>query len=115
MEQQQRKEVMRGELWMVLVSLALFFIPAINGLVAGLFGGYRIGDTKRALAAAVVAGVVTGVGTWLLLKFTHPPLIGHLKGVALLSWVLVSVAALFTGVVLGAISRQMATHRPAHA
>jgi len=101
---QERKAMVRGSLWMVLVSLALFFVPAVNGLVAGLIGGYRIGNVGRALLVALGAGAAVALGIWLILTVTHPPLIGVLAGVAVAAWVLVSEAGLLAGAALGAMS-----------
>jgi hypothetical protein len=68
----QRKEMVKGSLWMTIVSLALCFVPVLGGLVAGMIGGYRIGRMSRALLAAVAAGVVAGLGSWLLLSLSPP-------------------------------------------
>ena len=56
-----------GAVWMVVLSLALFFVPGLNGLIAGLVGGYLVGSLGRALAAAVLPALLVAVGLWLLL------------------------------------------------
>lgn len=38
-------------LWMVGISLLLFFLPAINGLIGGAVGGYKAGSAMRGLGA----------------------------------------------------------------
>jgi hypothetical protein len=97
--------MVRGSVWMTLVGLALFLVPAVNGLVAGLIGGYRIGSMKRALLGALIAGAVFAVVGGLLLRLTLPHFIGVSATVAILSWVLVSEVGLVSGAAIGAISR----------
>ena len=48
--------VVAGAVWMVVLSLALFFVPGLNGLIAGLVGGYLVGSPGRALAARGPSG-----------------------------------------------------------
>jgi hypothetical protein len=98
-----QERMVKGSLWMALLGLALFWVPAVNGLVAGLIGGYRIGNIWRALLVAAISGVVLGLGIWALFAALSP-YIGLVAGVAIASWVLVSEVGLFAGAALGAMS-----------
>jgi hypothetical protein len=109
MTEPERKAVVKGSLWMTIGSLVLCLVPVLGGLVAGMVGGYRIGRMKTALLVALGAGVVAGLGSWLLLSLVLPPVIGVTAGVAVAAWILVSEAGLLSGAAIGAISR------PAHA
>jgi hypothetical protein len=100
----ERKEVMRGSIWMTLISLLFAPVPVLNGLVAGLVGGYRIGNLRRAMLGAALSGVVFGGLAWLVLSLTLPHLLG-LSALAVLVWVLVSEAGLLSGAAIGAVSR----------
>jgi hypothetical protein len=100
----QREEVVKGSLWMAIVSVGLFFVPVIGGLVGGMIGGYRIGRMSRALLAALGAGVVAGLLSWLLLSLALPHVLGVSAGIAVFAWILVSEVGLFSGAAIGAIS-----------
>lgn len=56
----ERSSVVGASLRMVGVSLALFFLPAINGLIGGLVGGYK-GGMSRALVAAILPAAIVGL------------------------------------------------------
>jgi hypothetical protein len=100
-----QRKVVRTSLLMTAISVALCLLPVVGGIVAGMIGGYRIGGVRRALLAASMAGVLAGVGSWLLLSLTLPHLIGVSAGVAIAAWVVVSEAGLLSGAAIGAISR----------
>jgi len=100
----QRDEVVKGSVWMAVVSLVLCFIPVIGGLIGGMIGGYRIGRMKWALVAALGAAVVAGLGSWLLLSLALPHVLGVTAGAAIASWILVSEVGLLSGAAIGAIS-----------
>src|SRR5688572_24232170 len=97
----ERKEMVRGSVWMAVLSLLLSPIPVVNGLVAGLIGGYRIGNVRRAMLGAAIGGLAFGVVAWVLLSLALPHLLG-VSAVAVLVWVLVSEAGLLSGAAIGA-------------
>lgn len=99
-----------GAVWMVVISLALFFLPAINGLIAGLVGGYMIGTVGRALIAALLPALIISAGLWGLLSLLGLPVIGFLAGTAVTILIASSDVALFVGAVLGAAVHQMLGH-----
>lgn len=97
----EQDSVIEGSLWMVGLSLALFFLPLINGFIAGLVGGYKVGTVKRGLAAAVLPAVVVAVGLWVLLSVFGLPLMGFIAGVAVSGWIALSDIGLFVGAAIG--------------
>jgi len=104
-ESGRRAPVVVGSLWMVLISIALFFVPAINGLVGGLVGGYKVGGVGRALAAAVLPAAVVAVGMWILFALFDAPLWGVLAGTAVAVLVLLADIGLFIGAAIGGALR----------
>jgi hypothetical protein len=96
-----RSSVVGGSLWMIGISLALFFLPAINGFLGGLIGGYKVGGAGRALGAAILPAVIVGLGLWLLLAVLDAPLIGLMSGVALMVLILCSSLGLLAGAAIG--------------
>lgn len=71
-------------LWMVAIATVLFWVPAFNGLIAGLVGGHRAEKWTRALPLAVVAVALVGLifllgssiasTSWSYLTYGIPPL-----------------------------------------
>ena len=98
----ERSNVVAGALWMVGVSLVLFFLPLVNGLIGGIVGGYKVGTFKRAMAAALLPAVVVGVGLWLLLAIFHLPVVGMVAGAAVGTWIVLADVGLFIGAGIGA-------------
>ena len=99
----ERGGIIAGSAWMVIISLALFFFPLLNGFVGGLVGGYKVGSVGRALSAAVLPAILVAVGLWLLLAVLGLPIIGLLAGVAIGITVALSEVGLFIGAVLGGL------------
>lgn len=88
-------------LWMIGISLVLFFLPALNGLIGGWVGGYKAGSAMRGLGAAVLPAIVAGIGIWVLLTFVGGPILGFLSGVAVGLWALISSIGLLIGALIG--------------
>ncbi len=65
-----------GAVWMIGITLALFFVPLINGIVGGIVGGYKVGDWKRALGAAVLPAIVVALGLGLIVAAFGAPVWG---------------------------------------
>lgn len=97
----ERSSVVSGSLWMVGISVALFFLPAINGFVGGLVGGYKVGGLRRALTAAVLPAGAVGVLLWIVLAIVDAPVVGFLSGVAALGLIVLSSLGLLIGAAVG--------------
>jgi len=98
---ENNKNVWIGSLWMVAITMGLFFLPALNGLIAGTVGGYMVGSTKRALLAAVIPGFVAAAGLWVLLATLDFPAVGFFVGAALGVHIILSEIGLFLGAAIG--------------
>ncbi|HEX7046111.1 MAG TPA: hypothetical protein VF275_00880 [Gammaproteobacteria bacterium] len=88
-------------LWMIGISLLLFFLPALNGLIGGGVGGYKAGSIGRGLGAAVLPAIVVGIGLWVLLAILDAPVLGFISGLAVGLWALFSSIALLIGAFIG--------------
>ncbi len=88
-------------LWMIGISLVLFFLPALNGLIGGAVGGYKAGSAMRGLSAAILPAIISGIGIWLLLILFDAPILGFLAGLAVGVWALISSIGLLIGAVIG--------------
>jgi hypothetical protein len=94
--------VVTGAAWMVGLSLALFFMPAVNGLVGGFVGGYKMRSLRRALLAALLPAVIVATVLGLLFSLIGTPGLGVLAGSSAGLLILFSDLGLFVGAVLGA-------------
>jgi hypothetical protein len=110
-----RTSIPAGSVWMVAITLALFFAPGVNGLIGGLVGGYLVGGVKRALLAAILPAVVAAVALWLLLWILDLPVLGLFAGVAGAIAIVVSEFGLFIGAAIGGAVRGGRPEQPAHA
>jgi hypothetical protein len=109
-----RTSIPAGSIWMVAITLALFFAPGVNGLIGGLVGGYKVGGVGRALGAAVLPAIVAAIGLWLLLSIASLPILGFFAGIAGLFAVLLADVGMFVGAAIGGAIRGARAHE-AHA
>jgi len=88
-------------LWMIGISLLLFFLPALNGLIGGGVGGYKAGSVGRGLGAAILPSLFVGGAIWVLLAILDAPVLGFVSGLAVGIWALVSSIGLLIGALIG--------------
>jgi len=101
MAQAKDSSILASSLWMIVISLVLFFLPAINGLIGGTVGGYKAGSAGRGLTAAVLPAVVVGLGLWGIFAIFDAPVIGFFGGLAVGIWALISSVGLLIGAAIG--------------
>lgn len=95
--------ILASSLWMIVISLLLFFVPAVNGLVGGAVGGYKAGSAGRGIMAAVLPSIVVGLSLWGLLAWYDRPVLGFFGGLAVGLWALISSVALLIGAAIGGV------------
>lgn len=93
--------VVVASIWMVVVTLLLFFLPGVNGLIGGAIGGYKAGSAGRGLAAAVLPAIVAALALWALMAAFSLPVIGLLAGLATGVVVLLADVGMFIGAAVG--------------
>lgn len=101
MAQVKDSSIIASSFWMIVISLVLFFLPAINGLIGGAVGGYKAGSAGRGLTAAVLPAIVVGLGLWGIFAIFDAPVIGFLGGLAVGIWALISSIGLLIGAAVG--------------
>jgi hypothetical protein len=104
----RRGNLWSGINWMSGLSLLLFWLPVAGPLVAGLVGGYKAGDLRRALLAvllpAIGLGVLIGVGIgWL----THLAFWGFLAGLGGVLLAFINIGPMLIGAIGGGIAAQL--------
>ncbi|RZA25518.1 MAG: hypothetical protein EOP10_06625 [Proteobacteria bacterium] len=93
--------VVSASLWMVGITLVLFFLPLVNGLIGGFVGGYKVGSPGRALGAAVLPAVVATGGLWAILSSFDHAVLGFFAGLAVGVLVLLADVGIFIGAFIG--------------
>lgn len=96
-----RASIVAGSLWMVGLTLALFFLPLINGIVGGFVGGYKVGGAGRALIAAILPAIVVAIALWVIFAVFDAPVIGLVAGVAGAALVVLADIGIFIGALIG--------------
>ena len=109
----ERTNVFVAALWMVGITIALFFLPLVNGLIGGLVGGYKAGNWKRALLAAVIPALAIGIILWLLLIAFDVPVLGMLAGATAGVLIVAADLGVFVGALIGGAYAQ-SRRQPAH-
>ncbi|MFW7377265.1 MAG: hypothetical protein ACOH5I_00475 [Oligoflexus sp.] len=95
--------VLIGAIWMFGLTMVLFFLPVINGLIGGLVGGYKIGSPGRAILAAILPAILASGGLWLLLAVLDLPVIGLIAGLAVGIVILLADLGIFLGAMIGGV------------
>ncbi|WP_434347150.1 hypothetical protein ACN6A1_02235 [Myxococcus virescens] len=89
---------------MAFISMALFFLPMFNGLLAGTFGGFHARRMPRALGAAALSAIAVPTALAFFL-FIGSATQGHIfYGLGFWGYTALYVIGIFIGAVTGAIS-----------
>ncbi len=94
-------------LTMTLISAVTFFMPLLNGLLAGTFGGFHAGRPRRALAAALVAAVLVPASFFVAYNVFSVGSERLFYGLGWVNWTILNAIGLFIGALCGASSRPM--------
>ncbi len=103
MAQARDSSIVVSALWMIVISLLLFFLPAINGLIGGAVGGYKAGSAGRAVGAAILPSIIVGAALWGILATFDRPILGFFGGLAVGLWALISSVSLLIGAAIGGV------------
>ena len=96
--------IMAGAMWMLVISLLLFWLPFVGPLIGGIVGGRKAGGVMSAIVAALVPAIV--VGLLLLVTatlLTGLPLIGMVAAAGGFVLVAAQVGPMLLGAILGGL------------
>lgn len=99
----ERSSILAASLWMVVLSLLLFWLPTFGPLIAGYIGGRKAGSVGRGLAAALLPMLVLGVMIWVAFAGMMLPVVGALVGATLLAGLALQEIGLVAGAVIGGL------------
>jgi hypothetical protein len=104
MSRSGRSTIVAASLWMLVISLLLFWLPFFGPLLGGIVGGRKAGGVGRAILAALVPAFVVAVLLLMLgTLLTGMPLIGALAAAGGFVLVAVQVGPIILGAILGGL------------
>lgn len=89
-------------IWMIVISLILFWLPVMGPLLAGLAGGRVAGTAGRGILAAILPALLLCL--LLMALSSSAPLIGAIVSISLFLVIMLQSLPLLIGAVLGGIS-----------
>lgn len=101
--------VLMGMIWMAVISLLLFWLPAIGPLIAGIVGGKVAGGVGNGLLAALLPGLLLSILLALLSTLAAAPLglfapiLGLMAGAGVFMLILVQIIPLLIGALIGGL------------
>lgn len=96
-----RTNIVMASVWMVVISLLLFFLPLVNGLIGGAVGGYKAGSPSRGFMAALIPALIVGAALWAIFALFGGPVMGFFAGAAAGMLVLLADIGLMIGALIG--------------
>ena len=96
-----RGSVGSATLWMIGLSILLFWIPTVGPLIAGFVGGRKAGGIGSAIVAAIIPAILVGVLLFLLGALIELPVIGALVGAGIFFVILFESVPLLIGALAG--------------
>ncbi len=100
----QSGSILSAVLWMTLLSILLFWLPAIGPVIAGFVGGQKAGGVINAIIATILPSVALGVLVFVIGGvFAGIPLLGMIAGAGIAFFGLAHIGPLLLGAVLGGI------------
>ncbi|MFY0571889.1 hypothetical protein ACN28E_49780 [Archangium lansingense] len=100
-----------GAFTMTFVGLITFWMPFLNGLLGGVFGGFFAKRWKRAFVAAAVSSVAVPAIIAFFYGFDTPDLLYFMYGLGFWRWTALHVLGTFLGAAAGVYSRPLADRR----
>lgn len=88
-------------LWMILLSILLFWLPLIGPLIAGFVGGRVAGTATRGLLAAILPAIVVAIIALIVGSIFELPLIGLLTGSLLFVAMFIEAIPVIIGALIG--------------
>lgn len=96
--------ILMGAIWMVVISILLFWLPFVGPLIAGIVGGKRAGGVGSGLIAAFLPSVILGAGLFFLgTSLTGLPIVGIIFGMGGAVLAISGIGPLLLGAIIGGI------------
>lgn len=101
----RRGSVIAGALWMLLISLLLFWLPVAGPLIAGFVGGRKAGGVGPAILAVFLPALILSIFCFVFATaLTGLPLIGLVAGTSGFFLSASGVGLLLLGAIFGGLA-----------
>ena len=104
MSNNKEGSVVIGMIWMLIISVLLFWLPLFGPLLAGIVGGKKAGSVGKAILAVFLPGIIIAL---LLFVFggtiTGLPIIGAIAGAGGLFLYASNIGFLLVGAIVGGL------------
>ena len=97
------KKVVGPAIWMIIISLLLFWLPGFGPLIAGYVGGRMAGDASHAFKAALLPMILVGIVVFLAITMVGLPIVGAIAGAVVIIYIAVLEIALIAGAIVGGL------------
>jgi len=99
-----RSSIVAASLWMLVITLLLFWLPFLGPLLGGIVGGRKAGGVVRAILASLVPAFITAALLFVLATaLTAMPLIGVVAASGGFVLVAAQVGPMILGAILGGL------------
>ncbi len=96
--------ILMAIIWMTIISLLLFWLPALGSLIAGIVGGKVAGGVGRGLLAVILPGLLIAIALFVFgTALTGLPMIGVVAAGGTFLLVLLQVGPLLVGAIIGGL------------
>ncbi|MDA8216579.1 MAG: hypothetical protein M0Z94_03080 [Dehalococcoidales bacterium] len=93
--------VLAGALWMIVLGILLFWLPAIGPFVAGFVGGRVAGSVGGALLAALLPALIVAAAVFVVSIFLLVPFFGLVTAGGIVVGMAISSIPLLIGAAIG--------------
>ncbi len=98
----KKPSALRGMLWMILISVLLFWLPGIGPLIAGFVGGKKAGSVGSAIIAAFLPAIIVGVFFFFFsATLSGFPGLGFIAGAGSFVMALTGIGPMLIGAIIG--------------
>jgi hypothetical protein len=105
-EPQPQGSILAGFLWILALSIVLFWLPVAGPLIAGFVGGRAAGSPGRGVIAAILPAIVMAIIIVIASTLILLPGFGLLAGGALILTTIAQSALVIIGALVGGASAQ---------
>ena len=96
--------VLSGTLWMIFVSVLLFWLPTIGPLIAGIVGGKKAGGVGAGIVAAFLPAILVAVFLFTFsTALTTMPIVGAVAGMGIFMLMAIQIGPLLLGAIIGGL------------
>jgi hypothetical protein len=96
--------ILAGTLWMLVISVLLFWLPVAGPLIAGVVGGKKAGGVGAAIVATFLPAILVGIFLFAFATaLTGIPLLGVVAGAGGFTLVAMHVGLLLVGAIIGGV------------